>query len=135
MKKKVSVLVVDGEPDIRALLKEFLVPLGFEVFETGLPRQALLFITEYDFSLVLFEYDLPGTTGPRFHEEACNVRPALRNRFIFMTCGLTDASTLMGCRYLAKPFDFSQLDAAIRAVLQQAGDSPKASAISHRAFL
>lgn len=135
MQKHLSALVVDGEPDIRALLKDFLNPMGFTVFEAGLPRQALSFITEYDFSLVLFEYELPGTNGQRFYREACRLRPELRKRFIFLTCGLPDESMRKGSLCIGKPFDFTLLHETIRQVVQRAAVSPKAAAVSYRALL
>lgn len=120
MAKGLSALVADKEPGIRALLKEFLGQLGFTVVEAGLSRHALSLITENDFSVVQLEDELSGSSSLSFYEEAFSLRPALRKRFIFMTCGLPDApNVLRACQLIRKPFDFLVLEKTVREVVER----------------
>lgn len=57
------VLVVDDEPGHRALISDFLVPLGFEVLEAYGAAFALQMVAEQSFDLFLLDVHMPITDG------------------------------------------------------------------------
>ena len=54
-----TILVVDGEPDVRALARDALVSLGYVVLETGDPQHALRLAKEQSIHLLVVS-DYPG---------------------------------------------------------------------------
>lgn len=57
------VLVVDDEPDIRLLIRVYLVDAGYEVIEAENGREAIDSVTGDEPDLVLLDLRLPGLDG------------------------------------------------------------------------
>ncbi len=61
--RRKRVLVVDDEPSHRALIADFLTPLGFEVLEAYSAEFALEMVAQQDFDLYLLDVHMPITDG------------------------------------------------------------------------
>lgn len=115
------VLVVDDDPDVRALLAEYLSDneLRVSVAESG-ARMFELFEHEA-IDLVLLDLRLPGENG-------LHLAAALRERatvpIVFLTGRADEADRVMGLElggddYITKPFSPRELLARVRAVLRR----------------
>jgi two-component system KDP operon response regulator KdpE len=118
----VSVLVVDDEPALRKVIRSSLAASGFTVEEAGTGGEALGFIQQRPFDLVLLDVNMPGMSGV----EACRqiralapgtgivmvtVRDAEEDKVRALDAGADD--------YVTKPFRFRELVARMGAVLRR----------------
>src|SRR5438128_11705135 len=79
-----GVLIIDDQPDLRALLQTILRHHGFSVFlaQNG-PDGALMFrISREKISLVLIDADLPDWDGPKTLRELQKIQPDMIACFI-----------------------------------------------------
>lgn len=117
------ILIVDDDPDICALLTQFLTGQGYTVAtagEGGAMRQALV---NEAVDLVILDLMLPGEDGLSLcrHLRATTSLP-----IIMLTAMGSETDRVVGLEmgaddYLAKPFSTRELLARIRAVLRRAG--------------
>jgi two-component system, OmpR family, response regulator len=115
------VLVVDDDPDIRAILEEYLTDNGMRVTALASGRTILdVFDTEV-VDLVLLDVRMPQENGmmlvQTLHDRACV--PVM-----FLTGNAEEADRVMGLElgaddYVTKPFSPRELLARIRAVLRR----------------
>jgi two-component system OmpR family response regulator len=115
------VLVVDDDPDIRAVLEEYLANNDMRVTALASGRSMLdIFETEV-VDLVLLDVRMPGENGMMLVQ-------ALRDRasvpVMFLTGNAEEADRVMGLElgaddYVTKPFSPRELLARIRAVLRR----------------
>src|SRR5258708_1641022 len=109
------VLIVDDEESIRLLLQEFLRELfgcSVDIASTGVEAVALL--EQGSYNLVISDVRMPNMGGLELYNWIENNRPALANRFIFITGHAGGASSQLkmeqnGVPVVAKPFSPSQL--------------------------
>jgi len=119
-----TILIVDDDEDIRALLGDYLRGAGFEV-RTAADGKGMRRALAYGaISLVVLDLMLPG-------EDGLSLCRALRAESTLPIIMLTARSAVvdriigieMGCDdYLVKPFDPRELLARIRGVLRRSGD-------------
>jgi len=120
-----KILVVDGDRDVRDLIVSGLVGEGYEVVAAADAEQGLALARADSPDLICLEVALPGSDGFEF---ARRLRgdPKLRSiPFLFLTArhGLQDrveGLRLGAHAYLAKPFAFPELFAAVSGILQRA---------------
>jgi DNA-binding response OmpR family regulator len=84
-----SILVVDDEPDIRAMLGEFLTQLGYRVSVVETGRQALDLCARSDehFDAARVDWTLPGIDGPDVMFQIRDLQPTC---LIFAITGHAD---------------------------------------------
>jgi CheY-like chemotaxis protein len=117
------VLVVDGEPAILRVVRQFLEP-GHDVTAVSEAAEARRLIQEgRRFDVVLCELMLPGGAGMDLLEDLSRLRPALAERLLFMTAGAFTprARELLEQRKrpcLSKPFDREQLLVQVATMLE-----------------
>lgn len=117
-----SVLVVDDEAPISALLQKVLRKNGFEptVAENG--RSALEIIEVQDFEVVFLDIGLPDMSGMEVLQQICRQSP---DTSVIMGTALADvhaaveAMKLGASDYLTKPYDLDDLIARIEQVLER----------------
>lgn len=117
-----SVLVVDDEAPISALLQKVLRKNGFEptVAENG--RSALEIIEVQDFEVVFLDIGLPDMSGMEVLQQICRRSP---DTSVIMGTALADvhaaveAMKLGASDYLTKPYDLDDLIARIEQVLER----------------
>jgi two-component system KDP operon response regulator KdpE len=116
------ILVVDDEPQLRAVLRSTLSALGFVVADAETGEAALEKVREEHFDLILLDINLPGLSGI----ETCRVLRARSNVGILMLTVRDRAEDKIQALdagadgYVTKPFDVNELLARIRATLRRA---------------
>ena len=121
-----SILIVDDDHEIRALLQRFFEKHDYEVglAESANAMDARLAQRRYD--LVILDVMLPGEDGLSL----CRRLRATSNVSIIMVTGVTEATDKvvgleMGADdYVTKPFDARELLARVRSVLRRRADAP-----------
>ena len=116
------ILVVDDDPQIRALLEEYLAENGLRVSAAATGKQMSQILTDEAIDLVVLDLRLAG-------EDGMGIARSLRDQSaipIVMLTGVRDeADRVMGLElgadaYLTKPFSPRELLARIRTVLRRA---------------
>ena len=111
-----TVLVVDDEPNIVALVTEVLHAYGYAVTGTSDPERALdLVHTTPTLQLIVSDLMMPRMNGLEMVRRACNLRPELS--VLFMTGGYYDLSFRKTDRVLPKPLDIRELTLEVDRML------------------
>lgn len=123
--KTLRVLIVEDEPDMRAILFADLAELGVEhIFLADKASTALDFIGDDDrnFDVILCDWNMPSLSG-------LDLIRAMHDRNIhtpvIMVTGRVDQASVMEasshgiCGYLRKPFTPEQIQARLEAVLRR----------------
>ena len=109
-----SILLVDDEPKIRQALAKALGDEGHEVTATGSPREALRFVGERPFDLLIADNLMPELTGVELiREVVTNAAAGDRPQILMMTAHATvesaiEAMKLGALDYLQKPFEIDE---------------------------
>jgi CheY-like chemotaxis protein/anti-sigma regulatory factor (Ser/Thr protein kinase) len=119
-----TVLVVDDEPNVLALLKMLVTRNGFEVVTATNGQQALECIAARSYDLILSDMRMPGMDGRKFFETVKKQNPALSHRIVFVTGDTVSADTQAffeetGNRWLSKPFKIAQVADTLNEVLEK----------------
>jgi DNA-binding response OmpR family regulator len=127
-----KLLVVEDHQDLRALLQGHLERMGFAVDAVATGQEALDAIAAADFDALILDLGLPDMDGMQVL--ACCERRRRRVPCIILTARDALESRLAGLNrgaddYVLKPFDISELEARVRAVLRRAqgGREPRLS--------
>jgi two-component system, OmpR family, phosphate regulon response regulator OmpR len=118
----ISVLILDDEPELRALLQRYLGEQGLSVRAIGEPAQLDRLLTREHFDVLILDLMLPGEDGLsicRRLRAAGEVIPIIMltakgdpvDRIIGLEMGADD--------YIAKPFTARELLARIQALLRR----------------
>jgi PAS domain S-box-containing protein len=122
-----TILLVEDDAGVRALLRQVLSPLGYTLLEAGNGQEALRLLADYPdpIHLLLTDVVMPGISGKTLAEEASRTRPDLK--MLFMS-GYTDEAIVQHgvpdaeAAFLQKPFSLMALAAKIRSVLDNLPD-------------
>ncbi len=120
------ILVVDDEQLIIDLLTDVLGEDGHQVVGVCDGRAALRALEEEEYDLIISDLKMPGLSGRQLYAHLKAGRPDMVKRIVFTTGDVVSPGTKeflvqTGCRYLAKPFDVSEVSAVVNEVL--AGDA------------
>jgi two-component system OmpR family response regulator len=118
---KAHILVVEDEPQLRALLRLYLEREGHEVTDAGDGPAALAAYDERPADLVVLDLMLPGMQGETVLEA---LRDAGDVPVLITSAKRSDAERIAGLRagaddYLAKPFNPHELTARVAAILRR----------------
>lgn len=116
--KRLKLLIVDDEPDIRLELKDFAEELGFECLLAANGQEALLaFKDSSDIHIILSDLTMPGMTGLELLERIVRDDDTKHriNRFVFMTGNgdtraVIEAMRLGASEFMLKPMDLDLLE-------------------------
>ena len=117
----VNILIVDDEPDVRTILREFFELEGYRVGEARDGHEMRAHLERHPVTLVTLDINLPGQDGFALARE---VR-ATRNVPIVMISGKQDpvdtvvALELGADDFITKPFHLREVLARVRAVLRR----------------
>lgn len=119
------ILVVDDEYSIGQFVRIALERAGYTVRSVNDPNNALDLIRENDFSLVVTDLKMPKLRGDQLYAAACEAKPAMRDKFVFLTGDTVSPSVrnfLQSCGrpYLAKPVAISDLQRLVAGALKSA---------------
>jgi signal transduction histidine kinase/ActR/RegA family two-component response regulator len=111
-------LVVDDEDSNAALVRRALEQAGYEVDSTTLSRRALTMIERAPYDVVVADVKMPELNGQELYERACQIRPEMSRRFIFITGDIDGEETMdflerCSCAYFMKPFNLERLTSAV----------------------
>lgn len=120
-----SILIVDDDEEIRALLQQFLKKNGYDVVTAASGIEMDKCMKERTYDLVVVDVMLPGEDG---FSLCARLRATSRVSIIMVTGVSETTDRIVGLElgaddYLSKPFDARELLARIRAVLRRAGNS------------
>jgi len=111
-------LVVDDEESNAALVRRVLAGAGYDVESTTLSRRALVMIERTPYDAVIADVKMPELSGQELYGRACQIRPEMARRFIFITGDIDGQDTRefldeTRCSYFMKPFNLERLTAAV----------------------
>ena len=129
-----TILVVDDEPDIRDVVREYLTNHGMQILEAANGAEARAMLEQTTPQLVLLDINMPG-------EDGLSVARYLREHYnlgiIMVTAAGETVDRVVGLEmgaddYLPKPFDLRELLARVRSVLRryEHTDAPQQTAES-----
>ncbi|MEP6638924.1 MAG: response regulator transcription factor [Chloroflexota bacterium] len=126
-----TILVVDDEPKIATLARDYLEHAGFAVLTAGDGPAALTTIRQRRPDLVVLDLGLPGLDGLDVTRE---LRRDSTIPIVMLTARDDELDKLLGLElgaddYLTKPFSPRELVARVRAVLRRADRPPAAAEI------
>jgi DNA-binding response OmpR family regulator len=124
------VLVVDDEPETRALIWDILSEQGYDVYLCSNGEQALENLERKRFELILADIKMPGMNGMELLTRVRAVAPDVR--VILMTAYASLDTAIQAVReqafdYLVKPFDLPDF----RKRVERAVDSKSRPAVMH----
>jgi len=116
-----TVLVVEDEPDIVALLRDFLIDAGFEALATGDAQGALRALESTRVDCVLLDVMLPGSDG---FELCRRIRAGSDVPLLFLSARGDDSDKLRGLGlgaddYIVKSATPAEVVARVKAVLRR----------------
>lgn len=125
MTGKETVLIIEDDDALRAIVAETLQGAGYKVLQAESPQQALTLAaqSDLDIHLVVADVVLPGRKGPETAEQVRNIQPGAR---VLLMSGYTDplldGNPLMepGMPFIGKPFTRDALLRKVREVLDGA---------------
>ena len=115
-----QVLVVDDEPEMRAVLAEYLQGKGFEVLQADGGEAALRRLPEFRPQVVLLDIMMPGLSGVETLRRIKTLQPETA---VIMVSAIEDQETARqtlavgAADYVAKPVDFQYLDSVLQVHL------------------
>lgn len=126
MVKTASILVVDDDPEMRALVLDVLRNEDYEVVEAKDGTEAVLALRARQFDVILMDKNMPGPSGLDLLPGFQRVCP--RSRIIMMTAfgdvpSYMEALEKGAVEYLFKPFRMEEMKAAIQKALGAKADS------------
>jgi len=121
-----SILVVDDDTEMRALLLDVLRTEGYEVAEAKDGTEAVLALRTREFDVILMDKNMPGPSGLDLLPGFRRVCP--RSQIIMMTAygdvpSFMEAVEKGAVEYLFKPFRMEEMMAAIAKAIGQDAES------------
>ena len=108
------ILVVDDEPEIVAVLGEFLSAHGYTVDSAPNAAGAIERVRENIYDAAILDFNLPDMDGVMLHRQIRQMDGELAGRTLF-TSGLVQSEhamgyyTTFGMGFLSKPFDMQEI--------------------------
>ena len=116
-----TVLVVEDEPVVRAVILEMLDEQGYRTLEAvDGPSGLRILQGNAEIDLLVTDVGLPGINGRQLADQARETRPGLKVLFITgyaESVAITDGFLLPGMEMITKPFDLDNLSRRVRAMI------------------
>jgi DNA-binding response OmpR family regulator len=126
---KATILIVDDEPDVRAVLEEYFVAHGYAALSAESAGAARLLVAKHAVDLALVDIHMPG-------EDGLSLARHLRERYaklaiVMLTSAGTVVDRIVGLEmgaddYIPKPFDPRELVARVKSVLRRTSSAGRA---------
>ncbi len=118
---KPRALVIEDDPDARAVLGKALAAANFEVVAVGDGREALKILVREDFTVILSDICMPELDGRQLFDFLEKNLPDVRGRVIFVTGDTANPATrdfleASGQPYLPKPVELPLLFVLLEAM-------------------
>jgi len=117
---KASILVIDDEEIIRALLEETVTDLGHRVVSAGTSSEGLELVTQQDFDLVFLDLKMPDMDGAELFRRIKIIKPKLP---VIIITGYPDSDMMARAlvhgpfAVMNKPFSESDIIVAVNGFL------------------
>jgi len=124
-RRRETILLVDDEEEVRAVLRALLQRQGYAVLDAATGTEALQIATAHpgQIDLVVTDLVMPKMSGHQLAEQLTAMRPGLR--VLFISGYLADAA---GCGdvgaasgFVQKPFGMSEFASTVRELLDRRG--------------
>jgi DNA-binding response OmpR family regulator len=117
-----SVLLVEDDKDIADLIKVNLLELGVETTHQDKGDKALALALENDYSILILDVMLPGTSGLDICRQVREKKPS--QAIIMLTAKDSETDRVLGLElgaddYMTKPFSVRELQARVRSQLRK----------------
>ena len=129
MNPKATILIVDDEPEVRAVLEEYFGAHGYAAIGADSAAAAKAIAAEKPVDLALLDINMPG-------EDGLSLARHLRERYakiaiVMLTSAGTVVDRIVGLEmgaddYVAKPFDPRELAARVKSVLRRTSAAGRA---------
>ncbi len=134
MPQPIQLLIVDDEPDIRNLIQRYFSKQGYQVFCASSGQQMRQALGAHPIDIVLLDVCLPDTSG---FDLLPQIKAQTNAAVIMLTVQANTEQRVAGLNqgaddYLPKPFDLSELQARINAVLRRNEATPAKPPTSKR---
>jgi CheY-like chemotaxis protein len=111
-----QLMIVDDDPEVRVIVAEFLEDFGYRVLQADGGAQALdLLARTSDLRMIISDIRMPDMTGIELADIATQRRRDLK---VILISGYF-VSQQVERRFLRKPFRMKELEAAVRAELDE----------------
>lgn len=119
-----TVLVVDDDADIRAMLNHLLSHVGLAVIEAENGRDALVALVKHRPALILLDLRMPGMDGQQFREAQARLQDRVLAKTPILLISAAENAREMARRLGAaglfeKPLDFDRLLAVVQMTVRQ----------------
>ncbi len=119
--KKIKILIVDDEENIRSVIKEYMTNAGYESIEAEQGEQALELLQKQTFDLLILDVMMPKMDGITLLKK---LPPKKRIPTIILSARTEEIDKLIGFEqgiddYVGKPFSPRELLARVHAILQR----------------
>ncbi len=117
-----KILVIEDEPGMKGLIKQFLEDENYVVEEAGDFHSGLEKIVSFDYDCILLDIMLPGGSGLELLQELKNMNKADSVIIISAKDSLDDkvkGLDLGADDYLTKPFHITELNSRIKSVIRR----------------
>src|SRR3954466_4828192 len=117
-----AVLVVDDDQQLASALQWILADENYLVDVAYDGEEALLKVKVHEYDVIVCDLLMPRLRGDEFYFQATDLRPALAERFLFITGFAADSENQQflrdqGQRHLVKPFQINELIDAVKELL------------------
>jgi CheY-like chemotaxis protein len=112
-----AVLVVEDEPNVRALVQDVLSGAGYTVLDAGDPWEALGVAESYPISLLVTDVVMPEMSGRELARRIESFRPA--TKVLFMSASVIDHLLDADAHFIAKPFPLDRIVDTVQQVLSE----------------
>jgi two-component system, NtrC family, sensor kinase len=124
-----ATLIVDDEPGVRRSARVYFERRGHHVAEAASGVEALRFLEEAAFDVVLLDLRMPGLSGEEVYAQIRECWPERASRVIFTTGDVVSASTRAflqesGAVVFEKPYHLPELALAAERIAGVQGDPP-----------
>lgn len=114
-----AILLVDDDKQLASALQWILADANFLVDVAFDGVEALLKVKAHEYDAVICDLKMPNLRGDEFYLQARELRPALADRFIFITGYATDPSVRgflveNEVKFLVKPFPIKGLISCVQ---------------------
>jgi DNA-binding response OmpR family regulator len=118
-----AILLVDDDKQLATALQWILADQNFLVDVANDGEEAFLKIKANEYDAVICDVMMPKLRGDELYQKALETRPALGDRFIFITGFAADPRINLflsktGAKYLMKPFPVQTLIDCVRQLLE-----------------
>ena len=117
-----AVLVVEDEPNVRALVQDVLSGEGYTVLHASDPWEALGIAESYPIQLLVTDVVMPAMNGCELARRIEAFRPA--TKVLFMSASAIDDVLDPDAHFIAKPFPLHRIVDTVNQVLSEDADAP-----------